>query len=82
MYLDHISFHRRSLEDPDLHFLEPKEDMQLALYVDAAHGTDINTRRSIIGIVATLNGTAITYRAQWQPTVSIISTEAEFIAEV
>ena len=30
----------------------------------------------------TLNGTAITYKAKWKPTVSTSSTEAEFIAAV
>ena len=56
--------------------------MQLAIYVDAAHATDLRTRRSISGLVATLNGTAIAYKAKWHPTVSTSSTKAEFIATV
>ena len=44
MELDHIYFHKRSLEDPYLRFVEPEDDMQLVLYADAAHGTDIKTR--------------------------------------
>ena len=65
-----------------MRFVEPAEDIQLAIYVDAAHGTDVKTRRSISGLVATINGTAITYRAKWQKTVATSSKEAEFIAAV
>ena len=57
---------KRSLEDPDMYFIGPEKDMQLAIYVDAAHGTDIKTRWSISGVIDTLNGTAIAYRAKWQ----------------
>ena len=70
------------MEEVDLKFTEPTTSMQLARYVDAAHSTDLKTRRSISGLVATLNGTAIAYRAKWQPTVSTSSTKAEFIAAV
>ena len=80
--LPDIPFIRRGLEDTDMRFVEPAQDMQLAIYVDAAHGTDLRNRRSISGIVATLNGTAIAYCAKWQPTVATSSTEAEFIAAV
>ena len=63
-------------------FVETAAPMQLAIYVDAAHATDLTTRRSISGMVATLNGTAIAYNAKRQPTVATSSTEAEFIAAV
>ena len=43
-------------------FLEPTTPMQLAIYVDAAHATDLTTRRSISGMVASLNETAIAYK--------------------
>ena len=65
-----------------MRFIGPEQDMQLAIYVDAAHGTDIKTRCSVSGVIATLNGTAIAYRAIWQPTISTSLTEAEFIAAV
>ena len=56
--------------------------MQLAIYVDAAHATDVKTHRSISGMVATLNGTAISFQSKLQPTVTTISTEVELIAAV
>ena len=70
------------MEEADLKFVEPAANMQLAIYVDAAHATDLRTQRSISGLVATMNGTAIAYKAKWQPTVSTSSMEAEFIAAV
>ena len=61
-------------------FLEPAAPMQLAIYVDGAHATDLTTRRSISGMVVTLNGTAIAYKSKWQPMVDTSSTKPEFIA--
>ena len=51
-------------------------------YVDAAHATDLPTRRSVTSTVFTLCGGAIAYRSKLQPTVSTSSTKAEFIAAV
>ena len=65
-----------------MNFVEPMVPMKLVIYVDAAHATDLTTRRSISGMIATLNDTAITYKAKWQPTLATSSTEAEFIAAV
>ena len=56
--------------------------LQLTGFVDAAHATDLATRRSITGLVFTLAGGAIAYKSKLQPTVSTSSTEAEFIAAV
>ena len=73
---------KRVLEEIDLRFVEPTASMQLAIYVDTAHATNLRTTKSISGLVATLNGTAIAYKAKWQPTVSTSSTEAEFIPAI
>ena len=80
--LSMVHLAKRVLEEADLKFLEPEANMQLAICVDAAHATDLRTRQSISGLVATLNETAIAYKAKWQPTVSTSSTKAEFIAAV
>jgi Reverse transcriptase (RNA-dependent DNA polymerase) len=56
--------------------------LQLTGFVDAAHATDLATRRSITGLVFTLAGGAIAYKSKLQPTVSTTSTKAEFIAAV
>ena len=74
--LPHLEFQQSVLEYIDMKFVEPAAPMQLAIYVDAAHTTDLTTRRSISGMVATLNGTAIAYKAKWQPTVATNSNEA------
>ena len=55
---------------------------QLVGYVDAAHATDLKTRRSVTGYVFTMAGGAIAYKSKLQPTVATSSTEAEFCAAV
>ena len=63
-------------------FPQPLESTTLAGYVDAAHATDINTRRSITGLAFMMCGGPIAYKSKVQATVSTSSTEAEFIAAV
>jgi hypothetical protein len=58
------------------------DGLQLAGFVDAAHATDLLTRRSVAGLVFLLSGGAIAYNSKLQPTVATSSTEAEFIAAV
>jgi hypothetical protein len=55
---------------------------ELVGYVDAAHATDLVTRRSITGMVFTLTRGAIGFKSKVQHTVSTSSTEAELIAAV
>jgi hypothetical protein len=63
-------------------FPEPNHPTLLAGYVDAAHATDVITRRSITGLVFMFCGGPIAYKSKIQSTVSTSSTEAEFIAAV
>ncbi|KAL4590248.1 hypothetical protein LXL04_003174 [Taraxacum kok-saghyz] len=49
-------------------------------YVDSDHGKNLDKRRSITGYVFTLNGCAISWKAQLQSTVALSSTEAEYMA--
>jgi Reverse transcriptase (RNA-dependent DNA polymerase) len=63
-------------------FPEPQCSSTLAGYVDAAHATDLTTRRSITGLAFMLCGGPIAYKSKVQSTVSTSSTEAEFIAAV
>jgi hypothetical protein len=71
------------LSDPSLpSFPEPSAPTQLAGYVDAAHATDLLTRRSITGLVFMFGGGPLAYKSKIQPTVSTSSTEAEFLAAV
>ncbi|KAI2491255.1 hypothetical protein MHU86_23307 [Fragilaria crotonensis] len=69
--------------DPSLpSFPEPSQPTLLAGYVDAAHATDLKTRRSITGLVFMFCGGPLAYKSKIQPTVSTSSTEAEFLAAV
>eukprot|EP00957_Ditylum_brightwellii_P027414 2072766-Ditylum_brightwellii.AAC.1 len=49
------------------------------MYVDAAHTTKANSRRSIGGHVAILAGEAVAYSAKWHQSITTSFTEAEFI---
>ena len=63
-------------------FPQPQGPTTLAGYVDAAHATDLTTRRSITGLSFMLCGGPIAYKSKVQSTVSTSSTESEFIAAV
>jgi Reverse transcriptase (RNA-dependent DNA polymerase)/GAG-pre-integrase domain len=70
-------------DDPSLpSFPAPSQSSLLAGYVDAAHATDLLTRRSITGIVFMFCGGPLAYKSKIQSTVSTSSTEAEFLAAV
>jgi hypothetical protein len=59
----------------------PSSDLlELVGFVDAAHATDLKSRRSVTGFVFCLGGAAIAYKSKLQATVSTSSTEAELIA--
>jgi hypothetical protein len=51
-------------------------------YVDAAHATNLKTRRSVSGYVFTLAGGAVAFKSKLQATVATSSTKAEFLAAV
>ena len=78
-----VGFFEPLVPDPTLpSFPAPEDPTILAGYVDAAHATDLTTRRSITGLVFMFCGGPIAYKSKLQPTVSTSSTEAEFIAAV
>jgi hypothetical protein len=69
--------------DPTLPaFPQLQSPTELAGYVDAAHATDLITRRSITGLVFMFGGGPLAYKSKIQSTVSTSSTEAEFLAAV
>ena len=49
-------------------------------FVDADWGGDTSHRRSVSGMAIFLTGASIVYKSRSQPTVSLSSTESEFIA--
>ena len=69
--------------DPSLpDFPQVQSSTELAGYVDAAHATDLVTRRLITGLVFMFCGGPLAYKSKIQSTVSTSSTEAEFLAAV
>ena len=71
------------LTDPSLpDSPQPAYPIELAGYVDAAHATDLTTRRSIMGLVFMFGGGSLAYKSKIQSTVSTSSTEAVFLAAV
>ena len=50
----------------------------LSSYTDADWGRDVDTRRSVSGILHNLGNTSIAWSSKLQPTVSLSSTEAEY----
>jgi hypothetical protein len=55
---------------------------ELVAFLDAAHATDIKSRRSVTGLIIVLCGAAITWKSRLQATVATSLTEAEFLAAV
>jgi hypothetical protein len=69
--------------DPNLpNFPLPQSPTELAGYVDAAHATDLVTRRSIIGLIFMFGGGPLAYKSKILSAVSSSSTAAEFLAAV
>ena len=57
----------------------PRELRQYA-FVDGNYGTDPDTRKSITGVVATLGGSPHTIMSKQQASVTLSSTESEYVA--
>ena len=60
----------------------PRIDGSLVCFVDAAHATDLQSRRSVTGYGICYSGGVVAYKSKLQATCSTSSTEAEFIATV
>lgn len=61
-------------------FFSNKNNSELTGYSDADYAGDQETRRSTSGYVFTLNGGCVTWSPKRQTSVSLSTTEAEFIA--
>ena len=53
---------------------------QLAIYTDSDYAACPDTRKSVSGYVITLNGGAVDWRSKKQSTVTLSTTEAEYVA--
>ena len=69
-------------EDPNLPSFPDLPRDQLVACLDAAHATDLTTRRSVTGYIIFFCGAAIACKSRLQPIVAASSTEAEFHAAV
>lgn len=49
-------------------------------YSDSDYAGDVDSRRSMIGYVFTLGGSVVSWKATLQPTVTLSTTEAEYMA--
>ena len=69
-------------EDPSLPPFPAFERDELVGLLDAAHATELKTRRSVTGFVLLYCCAAIAWKSRVQPLVATSSTEAEFYAAV
>ena len=69
-------------DDPNLPTMPTLTRDQIIALLDAAHATDLLTRRSVTGLIILFCGAAIAYKSRLQPLVATSSTEAEFYAAV
>ena len=70
------------LEDPDLPFFPTFLREVLWATLDAAHGTDLKTRRSVTGFNVMYCNAVVAWKSALQSLVATSSTEAEFYAAV
>ena len=54
--------------------------LSLNVYADADYTSKANARRSVSGIAATLGGTVVSHACKTQRVVSLLTSEAEYIA--
>jgi len=81
MDLPHVP-HDWLKEDPSLPTFPTFGRRELVGILDAAHATDLKTRRSVTGLFILFAGAAIAYKSRLQSLVATSSTEAEFYAAV
>ena len=69
-------------EDPNLPDFPGIAGDELVGILDAAHATDLRSRRSVTGLALCCGGAVVAWKSRLQATVSTSSTEAEFMAAV
>lgn len=66
--------------DLSLHYKRNSSDSKVKCFVDADWAGDVGDRKSTSGYILTIFGCTISWQSKKQPTVSLSSTEAEYIA--
>jgi len=69
-----------SANDPATLVLRKPKDLKVYGYVDSNWATNTETRRSVTGYILTLGGCLVNWVSKTQPTVTLSSTEAEYVA--
>jgi hypothetical protein len=63
----------------ELRLMKPK-DLKVYAYVDSNYATNKENRKSVTGYVLTIGGCLVSYSSKSQPSVTLSSTEAEYVA--
>lgn len=79
MYAKHILRYLKNTKEAQM-VLEPNDDKNLVVYVDADWANDVNTRKSTSGYIIKYRGAIIAWSSRKQSCVALSSTEAEYIA--
>jgi hypothetical protein len=66
-------------ETVELRLMKPK-DLKVYAYVDSNYATNKETRKSVTGFILTIGGCLVSYSSKSQPSVTLSSTEAEYVA--
>ena len=59
---------------------ETNKEIMMSCYVDASFGSDVETRRSVTGLIVLINGSPILWKSKRQSLVTLSSAEAEYVA--
>ena len=63
----------------ELHLMKPR-DLKIYSYVDSNFATNKETRKSVSGYIVTIGGCLVNWTSKTQPSVTLSSTEAEYVA--
>jgi hypothetical protein len=63
----------------ELRLMKPR-DLKVYAYVDSNYATNKENRKSVTGFVLTIGGCLVSYCSKSQPSVTLSSTEAEYVA--
>jgi hypothetical protein len=66
-------------ETVELRLMKPK-DLKVYAYVDSNYATNKETRKSVMSFVLTIGGCLVSYSSKSQPSITLSSTEAEYVA--
>ena len=66
--------------DPDTPVPFDDKELQISIYVDATHASDLDTRRSVTGYVVFLGCTPVTWYSKRQNTIEISTYSSELVA--